>query len=59
MTQSLNRDMYEQLVAGIAEGRKKSEAEVDGYVYLGCPALEILNNTFDFLAIEKANGVER
>ena len=28
MTQSLNRDMYEQLVAGIAEGRKKSEAEV-------------------------------
>jgi protease-4 len=28
MTQSLNRDMYEQLVAGIAEGRKKSEDEV-------------------------------
>jgi protease-4 len=28
MSQSLNRDMYQQLVAGIAEGRKKSEAEV-------------------------------
>ena len=28
MAQSLNRDMYEQLVAGIAEGRKKSEAEI-------------------------------
>ena len=28
MAQSLNRDMYEQLVAGIAEGRKKSENEV-------------------------------
>ena len=27
MAQSLNRDMYEQLVAGIAEGRKKSEAK--------------------------------
>ena len=28
MAQSLNRDMYEQLVAGIAEGRKKSEPEI-------------------------------
>jgi protease IV len=28
MAQSLNRDMYEQLVAGIAEGRKKSEDEI-------------------------------
>jgi protease-4 len=28
MAQSLNRDMYEQLVGGIAEGRKKSEDEV-------------------------------
>ena len=28
MAQSLNRDMYEQLVAGIAESRKKSEDEV-------------------------------
>jgi protease-4 len=28
MAQSLNRDMYEQLVAGIAEGRKKSEEEI-------------------------------
>ncbi|WP_086660928.1 methylmalonyl-CoA mutase family protein [Lentzea kentuckyensis] len=38
---------------------KKSDAQVDGFVHLGCPALEILNSTFDFLAIEKANGVER
>jgi protease IV len=28
MAQSLNRDMYDQLVAGIAEGRKKPEADV-------------------------------
>ena len=28
MTESLNRDMYEQLVRGIAEGRKKSEPDV-------------------------------
>ena len=28
MTESLNRDMYEQLVRGIAEGRKKSEQDV-------------------------------
>ena len=28
MAQSLNRDMYDQLVAGIADGRKKSENEV-------------------------------
>jgi protease-4 len=28
MAQSLNRDMYEQLVSGIAEGRKKSEDDV-------------------------------
>ena len=28
MAQSLNRDMYEQLVAGIAEARKKTEAEI-------------------------------
>jgi protease-4 len=28
MSESLNRDMYRQLVRGIAEGRKKSEAEV-------------------------------
>ncbi len=32
---------------------KKSEAEVDGYVYMGCPALEILNNTFEFLGVER------
>ncbi len=28
MDQSLNRDLYEQLVRGIADGRKKSEADV-------------------------------
>jgi protease IV len=28
MAQSLNREMYEQLVAGIAEGRKRSETDV-------------------------------
>jgi len=28
MAQSLNRDMYEQLVAGIADGRKKTEAQI-------------------------------
>lgn len=28
MTESLNRDMYEQMVRGIAQARKKSEAEV-------------------------------
>jgi len=28
MTESLNRDMYDQLVRGIAEGRKKSEQDV-------------------------------
>jgi len=28
MAQSLNRDMYEQLVSGVAEGRKKSDDEV-------------------------------
>ncbi|MEQ1573913.1 MAG: signal peptide peptidase SppA [Vicinamibacterales bacterium] len=28
MTESLNRDMYQQLVRGIAEGRRKSEADV-------------------------------
>ncbi|MFS8096568.1 methylmalonyl-CoA mutase subunit beta [Lentzea alba] len=38
---------------------KKSEATVDGYVYTGCPALEILNNTFEFLAIKESKGVER
>jgi methylmalonyl-CoA mutase len=38
---------------------KKSDAAVDGFVHLGCPALEILNSTFDFLAIEESKGVER
>jgi methylmalonyl-CoA mutase len=38
---------------------KKSDADFDGYVYMGCPALEILNSTFEFLAIKESNGVER
>ena len=44
MAQSLNRDMYEQLVAGIAEGRKKSEDEVrallDQGPFIAAKALE-------------------
>jgi protease-4 len=32
MSESINRDMYEQLLKGIAEGRKKSEAEVRALV---------------------------
>ncbi|MDX3656949.1 methylmalonyl-CoA mutase family protein [Streptomyces sp. ID05-26A] len=32
---------------------KKSDAEVDGFVHLGCPALEILNTTYDFLGVER------
>lgn len=32
MAESLNNDMYEQLVRGIADGRKKSEAEVKALI---------------------------
>ncbi|MDT7789385.1 MAG: methylmalonyl-CoA mutase [Pseudonocardiales bacterium] len=32
---------------------KKSDADVDGFVFMGCPALEILNSTFDFLGVER------
>ncbi|HEX8866379.1 MAG TPA: methylmalonyl-CoA mutase family protein [Lentzea sp.] len=32
---------------------KKTDAEVDGFVFTGCPALEILNNTYDFLGVER------
>ena len=35
MTESLNRDMYAQLVRGIAEARKKSEEEVRGLIDQG------------------------
>jgi protease IV len=35
MSESLNRDMYEQLVRGIAESRKKSEAEVRALIEQG------------------------
>jgi len=38
---------------------KKSDAAVDGFVHLGCPALEILNSTFDLLAGKESKGVER
>jgi len=37
---------------------RKSEAAVDGYVYQGCPALEILNDTFEFLSTSP-KGVRR
>jgi protease-4 len=43
MSKSLNRDWYDQLVKGIADGRKKSEAEIvraiDGGPYLADGAL--------------------
>ncbi|WP_191304666.1 methylmalonyl-CoA mutase family protein [Lentzea cavernae] len=32
---------------------KKTEATVDGFVFMGCPALEILNDTFDHLGVER------
>lgn len=32
---------------------KKTEAEVDGFVFLGCPALEILTSTYTFLGVER------
>ncbi|MCR3746217.1 methylmalonyl-CoA mutase subunit beta [Lentzea californiensis] len=38
---------------------KKSDADVDGFVFTGCPALEILNSTYAFLAVEEVKGVER
>src|SRR5262249_26856826 len=38
MDQSLNRDLYEQLVGGIANGRKKSEADVRALM-AECPFL--------------------
>ncbi|SDF90312.1 methylmalonyl-CoA mutase [Lentzea fradiae] len=34
-----------------------NEVDVDGHVHQGCPALEILNGTYEFLAIE--TGVQR
>jgi protease-4 len=35
MSESLNRDMYDQLVRGIAEARKKSEQEIRGLIDQG------------------------
>jgi len=44
MAQSLNRDMYEQLIAGVAEGRKKTDDEVrdlfDQGPFIAAKALE-------------------
>lgn len=38
---------------------KKTDAEVDGFVYAGCPALDILNDTFSFLAIDSSGVVTK
>ncbi|MFJ8964860.1 methylmalonyl-CoA mutase family protein [Lentzea sp. NPDC102401] len=38
---------------------KKTDATVDGFVHMGCPALEILNDTYSFLAVKENKGVER
>ena len=32
---------------------KKTEADVDGFVFTGCPALEILTSTYTFLGVER------
>ena len=32
---------------------KKSEAEIDEYVFTGCPALEVLEHTFDALGVQR------
>lgn len=32
---------------------KKTDADVDGFVFTGCPALEILNSTYAFLGVER------
>ncbi|RAS68957.1 heterodimeric methylmalonyl-CoA mutase small subunit [Lentzea atacamensis] len=32
---------------------RKSDADVDGHVYMGCPALQILNDTFEFLGVRR------
>ncbi|GLZ30279.1 methylmalonyl-CoA mutase [Lentzea sp. NBRC 105346] len=32
---------------------KKTDAEVDGFVFMGCPALDILTETFDFLGVKR------
>lgn len=54
MTESLNRDMYEQLVRGIAEGRKKSEQEIRALIDQGpfVPAEALRVGLVDDLAYE-------
>ncbi|MCE6999410.1 methylmalonyl-CoA mutase subunit beta [Saccharothrix sp. S26] len=32
---------------------RKSDAEIDEYVYTGCPALEVLEHTFDALGVQR------
>ncbi len=32
---------------------KKSDAQIDEYVYTGCPALRVLEHTFEFLGVER------
>ncbi|SEP94060.1 heterodimeric methylmalonyl-CoA mutase small subunit [Lentzea xinjiangensis] len=38
---------------------RKPDAEVDGFVHTGCPALEILTGTFEFLGITEPQGAQR
>ena len=54
MSESLNRDMYEQLIRGIAEARKKSEADVRALVDQGpfLPADALRLGLVDDLAYE-------
>jgi protease-4 len=54
MTESLNRDMYEQLIRGIAEARKKSEQEVRALIDQGpfVPEEALRHGLVDDLAYE-------
>ena len=54
MSESLNRDMYEQLVRGIAEARKKSESEVRALIDQGpfVPEEALRHGLVDDLAYE-------
>lgn len=54
MSESLNRDMYEQLIRGIAEARKKSEDEVRALIDQGpfVPEAALRHGLVDDLAYE-------
>src|SRR5687768_12588558 len=54
MSESLNRDMYEQLIRGIAEARKKSEQEVRALIDQGpfVPEQALRHGLVDDLAYE-------